>query len=275
MFPGSCVGGQKKKPPFLHAARIFYRWKGRQEAAMEKTDIHSHIIPGIDDGAKSLEESLAMLAMAAGQGIDSLIATPHYSPHYRNLHPELIREGCAHLEEQARASVSPDIRIYPGQEICYEDGILEKLEEGRLLTLADSSYVLIEFSYRTPYPEMYRSLQRIGLAGYSPVLAHAERYPALRGEEGSLDELVEAGVLIQMNYGSLEGPWHSGDLRWCRKQIKEERVHFLATDMHGADMRPPRTEKASAWMEKHLEAEKREALCRGNAEKLLKNENVL
>lgn len=241
---------------------------------MEKTDIHSHIIPGIDDGAGNQQESLQMLKLAAAQGFRTFIATPHYSHHFRNLCPERIREECGRLEEQARASVHPDIRIYPGQEIFYEDGVLEKLEAGQLLTLADSSCVLVEFAIPVSFPEMYRSLQRLRLAGYYPVLAHAERYQALREEEEFLDELKDAGTLIQLNYESLQGSWLSGTARWCKRQIKAGRIDFLGTDMHDPVRRPPQTEKALLWMEKHLDAERTAALSRENAEKLLKNESI-
>ena len=241
---------------------------------MDKTDIHSHILPGMDDGSANLEESLEMLRMAASQGFRNFIATPHYSPLYRNLCPDRIREQCAWLEGKAKASVQEEIRIYPGQELFYEDGLEEKLDEGKLLTLADSSYVLIEFAPRTPYPEMYRALQRLRLAGYYPVLAHAERYPAL-WEEEQFPELIEAGILIQLNYGSLEGTFLEKRARLCRRLLERGEAHFLGTDMHNADRRPPRTEKALAWMEKHLGGEQIEALCRGNAEKLLKNESIL
>ena len=242
---------------------------------MDKTEIHSHILPGMDDGSANLEESLEMLRMAASQGFRNFIATPHYSPLYRNLCPDRIREQCAWLEGKAKASVQEEIRIYPGQELFYEDGLEEKLDEGKLLTLADSSYVLIEFAPRTPYPEMYRALQRLRLAGYYPVLAHAERYGAVLERGESLEELTEAGVLIQINYASLEKSWTDRNLRWCRKQLKDGRVHFLGTDMHNMSSRPPQTEKACAWMERRLEKEKLEVLCYGNAEKLLKNESIL
>lgn len=241
---------------------------------MDKIDIHSHILPGFDDGAGSLEESLKMLQMAAEQGFRKFIATPHYSRQYRNLCPEKIREQCAWLEEKAKASVQAEIRIYPGQELFYEDGLLQKLEEGKLLTLADSSYVLMEFAYSIPYTELYRALQRVRLAGLSPVLAHAERYPAL-WEEGQFPELIEAGILIQVNYGSLEGTFLEKQARLCRRLLERGEAHFLGTDMHDARRRPPRAEKTFAWMEKHLSGEQIEALCRGNAEKLLKNESIL
>ena len=158
---------------------------------MRKIDIHCHIIPGLDDGAADLNESLEMLKIAWAQGFDTFIATPHYSLHYQNLCPELIREQCSLLEEKARSAVCPEIRIYPGQEICYEDDTMKKLEQGRLLTLADSSYVLTEFPYHILFAELYRSLQRLRLEGYIPILAHAERYRSIRENEESLEELEQ------------------------------------------------------------------------------------
>ena len=242
---------------------------------MRKIDIHCHIIPGLDDGAADLNESLEMLKIAWAQGFDTFIATPHYSLHYQNLCPELIREQCSLLEEKARSAVCPEIRIYPGQEICYEDDTMKKLEQGRLLTLADSSYVLTEFPYHILFAELYRSLQRLRLEGYIPILAHAERYRSIRENEESLEELTEAGVLIQLNYESLERSLADRSQRWCRRQLKDGRVHFLGTDMHNTSSRLPQTERACAWMNRHLDKEKQEALCYGNAEKLLKNESIL
>lgn len=242
---------------------------------MRKTDVHCHILPGLDDGARDQEESMEMLKLARARGFETFIATPHSSLHYRNLCPELIREQCSILEERARSSAGPEIRIYPGQEIFYDNDTIRNLEKGKLLTLADSSYVLIEFPYHISFAELYRSLQRLRLEGYSPVLAHAERYGAVRERGESLEELTEAGVLIQINYASLEKSWTDRNLRWCRKQLKDGRVHFLGTDMHNMSSRPPQTEKACAWMERHLDRETLEALCYGNAEKLLKNESIL
>ena len=241
---------------------------------MRKIDIHCHIIPGLDDGAADLNESLEMLKIAWAQGFDTFIATPHYSLHYQNLCPELIREQCSLLEEKARSAVCPEIRIYPGQEICYEDDTMKKLEQGRLLTLADSSYVLTEFPYHILFAELYRSLQRLRLEGYIPILAHAERYRSIRENEESLEELTEAGVLIQLNYESLERSWADRSQRWCRKQLKDGRVHFLGTDMHNTGGRRPETEKAVKWMQKELGGRYREAVLRGNVQELLRGNEV-
>ena len=90
---------------------------------MEITDIHCHILPGMDDGAKDEEESLALVRMAWEQGVRTFIATPHYSRQFRNDCPERIREKCEKLEKEARKTIASEIRIYPGQEICWEESI--------------------------------------------------------------------------------------------------------------------------------------------------------
>ena len=242
---------------------------------MEKIfDIHCHILPGLDDGPATTDQSFRLLDLARKQGILSLMATPHYSQGYQNLCPALIKESCAQLEERARKYVHSEFRIYPGQEIYYEESIIEKLDSGRLQTLAGSDYVLIEFPTYISFRELYQDFQLIRLAGYTPILAHADRYPDLR-KEGTLEELAESGALIQLNYRPVTG----GGLldargRWCREQLKKGLVHFLGTDMHDPVHRPPVTEKTREWAEKHLGIERTADLCWRNAEKVLKNERI-
>ncbi len=246
--------------------------KGSRSSIMELTDIHSHILPGLDDGAKNQQESLSLVRMAYEQGITHFIATPHYSPQFHNCSPALIRERCLALEEEAKNKIASEIRIYPGQEIYWEDGALEKLDAGELLTMADSSYVLIEFMPQESYRRIYQSLRTLRLEGYLPILAHAERYGELRKK--SLDELVDTGVLIQMNYGSVGSRMFDRDERWCRKQLKEGLIHFLGTDMHSTDRRPPATEKALTWMQSHLEEDEITLLCREHGEQIIMNQSI-
>lgn len=246
--------------------------KGSISSKMELTDIHSHILPGLDDGAKNLQESLALVRMAYEQGITHIIATPHYSPQFHNCRPTLIRERCLALEEEVQKNIAPEIRIYPGQEICWEDGVPEKLDAGELLTLADSSYVLIEFMPQESYRRIYQSLRTLRLAGYLPILAHAERYGELRKK--GLEELADTDILIQMNYGSIGSRMFDRDERWCRKQLKEGLIHFLGTDMHSTNRRPPATEKALTWMRSHLEEDEIMLLCREHGEQIIMNQSI-
>lgn len=236
---------------------------------MKKIDIHSHILPGFDDGASSEKESLQMLKMAARQGVEGVIATPHYCPEYPNDNPEEIRRACARLEKRAREEISPDFRIYPGQEIMYAQEIPEKLRRGELLTLAGSSCVLIEFMPWAAYSEIYRCVNTLVMQHYRPILAHIERYEVLR-EKNRVQELTKIGALMQMNYRRVGGKWYEETTRWCRKMLREENIHFMATDMHNTKARKPGTTGAEAWMEKHLDTIYIRKLFYKNAQKLIK-----
>lgn len=237
---------------------------------MEKIDIHCHILPGIDDGAGSEDESIRMLKAAYSQGICSVIATPHASPEYPDSRPEVIRRLCAELEERARREIAPEFRIYPGQEILSTDSVLEKLESGNFLSLAESAYVLVEFFPSTPYSSIYRVIREFGMTSYVPVLAHIERYEALR-EEGRVEELIRTGAYMQMNYRIIGGKWYDRSVRWCREMLEEGNIHFLGTDMHHAAYRAPETGAAMKWLEKHLDQDYLADICIGNVRKLLKD----
>lgn len=228
-------------------------------------DIHAHILPGIDDGSRDWDESRSMLEEAYGQGIRYIIATPHYSrrgplPHIYDL--------AARLQEEAH-KIAPDFMIGLGQETYYHEGLVENLKNGKALTLEGSRYVLVEFEPEVAYHSLYQAVRKMTLARYIPVIAHAERYFCLR-EGKNLQELLQCGCRLQMNYSSLEGggPWNR-EARWCRRQIQEGRFHYLGTDMHRMDYRKPEIEKSLRWLKKHLEDKAINKLLNGNADKIL------
>ncbi|MCI8598035.1 MAG: protein tyrosine phosphatase [Lachnospiraceae bacterium] len=240
---------------------------------MEKIDIHCHILPGLDDGAGSEKESIEMLRAAYRQGIGAVIATPHASPEYPKSRPDVIFEQCERLEKKAREEISPGFRIYPGQEILSTDRVLRGLEEGELLSLAGSAYVLLEFFPSTPYSSIYRVIREFGTTDFVPVLAHIERYEALR-EEGRVEELIRTGAYMQMNYRMIGGKWYESSVRWCREMLKAGNIHFLGTDMHNLKHRAPETEGAMGWLHKHLEESYLEDICRENVRKVLENRRI-
>src|SRR5699024_1106139 len=134
--------------------------------------------------------------------------------------------------------------------------------------MAGSRYVLVEFMPDVPYSQILRAVTELVFAGYIPVLAHTERYRALR-EPGRVEELTEMGAYMQMNYRRIGGKWYEETVRWCRKVLKEEKVHFLATDMHDLKYRYPATADAEMWMYKHLDRQYMRKICFKNAEKIL------
>ncbi len=222
-------------------------------------DVHAHLLPGVDDGASDWEEARWMLNCAYEQGIHAVIATPHYS-HRQD--PDRLRQKAQKLAIEAE-KIASDFKVYLGQEILYFDSIVEHLQEGHALTLADSRYVLVEFMPQTPYKKMYQGIRKIMLAGFYPVVAHVERYDALR-DEGQMEELAETGCMMQMNYRSLEGGFFNRNVRWCRRQVLAGRIGLLGTDAHHRDYRTPEIRESLRWLQTHAN-EQLSAMTRNHA----------
>ncbi len=185
---------------------------------MKKIEMHCHILPGIDDGAEDMKQSLQMLHIAMEHEIVGAIVTPHGSARDASRErTEKIRKLCRIF--RAKAEQQFDV-IFPGEEILYSSDTRRLLDEGKLLTLADTRYVLVEFMPGVPYSTLFAAVRELRMAGYVPILAHVERYHALR-EDGRIEELIHAGAKIQINYSSVGGSWHSKTTRWCRKQLAQ------------------------------------------------------
>ena len=223
-------------------------------------DVHSHILPGVDDGSRSWDESRWMLECAYRQGIRAIIATPHYSPRQET---DRLMERAECLREEAH-SLDKEFEIYLGQEILYYDSLTEDLKAGRALTMAGSRHVLVEFMPETAYGKIYQAVRKLLMSGYYPIAAHVERYRALR-ESGRMDELRGLGCLLQMNYRSLEGGLFDREARWCRRQVKDGKIDLLGTDAHRKDWRTPETGESLKWLEHHADRETVMKMTRLNA----------
>lgn len=232
-------------------------------------DVHAHILPGIDDGAADFDETIRLLRQAVSQGVTAIIATPHDS---KRVTPEQIRRLAAEAEAGFRREC-PLFRLYPGQEIYYHEEMAERLRRGELLPMADSRYVLVEFAPGVPYGTLYRGIRSLAAAGYLPVLAHMERYECLRREE-HVKDLAGSGCLFQMNYESLQGGLFCGEAHRCQKLVKDGRIHFLGTDMHREDYRPPNISRALRWLERHVDGELMEELTRENPRHIINREGI-
>ena len=236
---------------------------------MKKVEMHCHILPGIDDGAEDIKQSLQMLRIAMDHEIVGAIVTPHGSARNASRErAEKIRKLCRIFRAQAERRFDVVFPVFPGQEIMYSSEVRRYIDEGKLLTMADTRYVLLEFMPQTPYSMLFGAVREMRMGGYVPILAHVERYNALR-EGDRLEELIDAGAKIQMNYSSVGGSWHSQTTKWCRSKLKEQQVDFLSTDMHDSVYRSPDTEAAEKWMQKHLDAEYIRMLVQGNARAIL------
>lgn len=229
-------------------------------------DVHSHVIPGIDDGARTMEEACGLLSLAAENGITSAIATPHCSAHRQSGE---IRNVLEKLKVRISDQL-PDFRLYAGNEVFYFEELPERLKDKKVWTLAESSYVLVEFGPEVPYSYLFRGIRRIVNSGYIPILAHIERYACLHIKQ-NLEDLEGSGCLFQMNFDSLQGHWYQADVRWCREQVLEHRISLLATDMHRLDFRPPDIRRAMVWLKAHVDPEDLKKMLYENPMKIIEN----
>lgn len=210
------------------------------------TDIHAHFIYGVDDGARTLEESLELIKMAAEQGVKKIIATPHTMP-------ELTSTEIAKKLNIIKAKVREaniDCELYTGQEIFYSEKAIEYLKSGRYLTLADSKYILVEFDPNISYGYIKMATRDIIFAGFLPVFAHVERYQCLQ-KEHRLDMIRDMGAMFQMNYTSIDGGIFNKNTVMCKNMIKNGYISFMATDMHRVGEREPKVTKALLWISKN------------------------
>lgn len=198
-------------------------------------DLHCHILPGMDDGAQSFEESLAMAAMAAGHGIRHIAATPHcVIGGARD-----VVNGVAVLQELLQEEHIP-VRLYPGMEIVGTFDTARLLREKKLLTLNDSRYPLIEFAFDTDGEEETEILQSVIDAGYTPLIAHPERYRCVCQTPELVNLWAKMGCLFQVNRGSLLGRYGHSAQQMSMALVRRGFAAVVATDAHSSVMRVPR-----------------------------------
>ncbi len=204
-------------------------------------DIHSHILPGVDDGAKNTEESLELLRMMKNQGITDVIATPHFYAMSENLENYQKKISAAYniLTEAIKGADMP--RIYIGSEVLYYRYI-GKSDSVFNFCLNNSNYLLLELSDNSIGSELFDDINELrGNLGITPIIAHLERYYKFYGYKKLLKFISENGILAQVNASSL---FSQGYSKIAEKLIKNQLVSFIGTDAHSPDKRPPMMKQA-------------------------------
>ena len=212
-------------------------------------DIHSHILPGLDDGSRSLEQTLSMIGIAYSEGIRTIIATPHYQESKVSNPIARIEESIGIVNE-AIAMSYPDMKLYMGSEIYYSQDIGALLNDKLIPTLAGSKYILVEFSPMSDYRYIKEGLHSLVLEGYIPILAHCERYIEATRDISRVEELISMGVYIQVNSMSIDGSTGRDYEKFTKKLLKRKLVHFIATDSHSDRTRAPSVGKTIAYINK-------------------------
>ncbi len=201
-------------------------------------DIHNHILYGVDDGSKTMEQSNRMLAIAYEEGIRAIILTPHYNKRIWEPDMAVWQERYQQLKQVAHENY-PDLKIFLGGEIFYNSGTLEDLEAGRVPTMAGGRYILMEFDTNVSRERLTHAVMEIIQNAYIPIVAHVERYECVLKDIDLIYELKELGAYIQVNVSGVMGTHGKLEKKCIKKLLKQGLVDFIATDAHRDDKRAP------------------------------------
>jgi protein-tyrosine phosphatase len=193
-------------------------------------DMHSHLIPGIDDGAKTLEDSITLIRELHGMGFRKLITTPHIMSDYFRNTPVNILEGLEKVKEAVRIE-GIEVELEAAAEYYIDDGFVKKMESEKLLTIGDN-YLLFEISYINCPDNIEEIIFRMMVLGYKPVMAHPERYPFWYSNFQQYQKFRDHGVLLQVNTNSLCGYYGVEARKTAEKLVEQELVDLLGTDCH-------------------------------------------
>ena len=199
-------------------------------------DIHSHIVPGVDDGAKDMEQSLAILEEEIRQGVEHIILTPHYRKGmFETAESKIYSQYKALLLEASERF--PDLELKLGCEFHANMDMEEELRSRRYVSMGDSGFLLLEFSGRHMKSYIRERTNAVLMEGFTPIIAHVERYPAMTDNPDLIRELREIGVKIQVNADSILGDVGFRIKSFCKKLIKNDLIDFIGSDVHNTSDR--------------------------------------
>lgn len=214
-------------------------------------DVHTHILPKIDDGPDNIKETIRILETEYEAGVRTIYATPHFRRDMFEPTMEMIQEQYKKVVEAAK-KVGDDLHVLLGCELHVNSEVIELLDTGRCVGLAGTRCVLVEFSEYSDSNIIHNRCYELLSNGYQPIIAHAERYNAIRKNLNFLQQLVEMGNYIQMNADSIVG--HDGlSMKWfCKKAIKRDLLHFVGSDVHNTSDRKSSIGKCVKYLEKMM-----------------------
>lgn len=196
------------------------------------TDIHSHLIPGIDDGSKSVEESLKLINELYELGYDKIITTPHIMNDYYKNTPEIILAGLDTIRREIQ-NLGIHVRIEAAAEYYLDYEFQAKIGKEKFLTLGEN-YILFELSYLSPPQGIENTIFNLQTNGYKTILAHPERYVYWNNNFEMYERLKDRDVYFQININSLSGEYSLSSQKTAENLIKKEMVEFVGTDLHNA-----------------------------------------
>ena len=236
-------------------------------------DLHCHLLPGIDDGSSSMEESIALIKKMSEQGVKEILLTPHYIENSKyDCNNKDKKTYLATLKNRLKEE-KIDITLYLGNEVFFTSNFVELLKKKEISSLNDSKYILFEFPMHEHYKSSQESLLKLISRGYVPILAHPERYKKFLENPDIAEEYLRMGVLLQGNFPSLFGKYGKGPKKLLKYYIKKGWISFLGSDTHHdysynlckLEKKLHRLNKDSNYVFDLLE---------GNFDKVIHNENI-
>ena len=204
-------------------------------------DLHNHLLPGIDDGAKKLEETLEFLRVAGRDGVTVVTATPHMKPGVYDNTRETIVERIALVKEAARGDAAAEaVTLLPGAEVYFTADVVERARAGTLMTVADNGkYLLLELPYQQVPMRVDETIFQLRLLGITPIMAHPERVAYYLEDFSRVAASVRLGALTQVTGNSLTGRFGAKAREFAVRMLEQNLIHIVASDSHDVRYRPP------------------------------------
>jgi len=231
-------------------------------------DLHSHLIPNVDDGSKSVSETIKLIKEAENAGFLDIILTPHYMVNaYEPQVSEILlwKEKLQELLEKENIKVN----LYAGMEVYITEDIMELIKQNKILTLASSKYLLMELPLNTSVHYLDDVIIKLVKNNIVPIIAHPERYKFVQDSPEIIEEFIESGCMIQCNYGSILGQYGNNAKKTVKYLFKHNLVQFLGSDTHKQNTIYPTIGKAIKKITKIIGQDRMTELTDKNAKNIL------
>lgn len=238
-------------------------------------DIHSHILYGIDDGSKSLKESIEIIKQHIEMGFTDITVTPHYIKNSKYIannkeKQEILKTLKAELKKQ-----NIKINLYLGNEVFVNNNLEELLEKQEIETINNTKYLLIELPMQNKIKNIEEIIYELKIKGITTIIAHPERYEYVQKDIKYVDKLIEEGAILQSNYGSIIGIYGNKSKKTIKKLLKQEKILLLSTDIHYPNSRIYKNmNKILKKINKIIGEKKLKQLTTTNPKKIIQNKLV-
>lgn len=234
-------------------------------------DIHTHILPGVDDGSDSMDTTRELLKLQLKEGVTDIIATSHYDTRRNRQDYDHIMELTREVQEEAK-KLDSELKIYSGAEILYSRGVLDDIKDGKVPMIAGTECCLVEFYPSQSFNEIEEALNNIIMLGKTPIIAHLERYQCFIGKIDLVRDVVKLGAYVQINSNSFLEGMFSKNARFIKKLLVNDLIHFVGSDCHDMVRRKPQMEKTYKYIAKVAGEDVAERITVTNPEKIVSGE---